>query len=421
MAGLSPDRDISASVGRRGVNRPQDVQRVKEFLNRISSEEGGTDGTLDESDSSAVGADFEMLVKAIIIFQYKNFRNEFQPDGLVERGRKTHKALAAMSHRALMPIDLVDAFFMPAVGHVRDTDHRGYSRAGLKQAHPVLPSDWTTRVPNATPIQMVPTGDVRTLVVNSAPGFTFEFKLADDSPRVATLNSSGTSVTLTGQSAGDGELQALGPSGVAATATVRVRAPATITVNTVHLGRPRISGSENNFAALVPAISRLYEPQTNVRFVAGSISVLERLNGVAIDPDKDITDISTLLGISMDYAKREMGIEQPFSIHEVGKSFPNAGTKVLTIFFSPRIQRIADPKVAGSAERIGGRMAWFRIGVSQNSKVGVTEVAVPAHEIGHLLGFHHITAPSSETYLMNEGMGLNNMRIPSDTLTELRV
>jgi hypothetical protein len=420
MAEIGPDTDISASVGRKGVNRPDDIARVKGFLNAILAEEGGADGTLDESDTASFGTDFEALVKAIVIFQDKNFKGWFPPDGLVERRRNTHKALVNKSRRAHLLIEKEAATFVPATGYVLDTDHFGYSRAGLKQDHPMLATDWTTRDPTLPPIQMVPVSGQRTLgIYGSITGSTWTFEIAGTNPdAVWIMNTTDRSVTIVGARKGEAEVRANGYLPGVATATLRVRPHVTVTVNTVHIGRPRTPGAEDNFARLIPAISRLYEGQTNITFTVGSIRVLDKLNGVDVDPNKPITDISPT-GMNTHQARTTWRIEQPFNLHEMGPEFPAQGDTVLTVFFSDRIERFQDRGVAGHGERVGGRLAWFRIGSAVRS--AASEFVVPAHEIGHLLGFRHITAPRSETYLMAEAFGNNNMRIPSDTLVQLRV
>lgn len=420
MAEIGPETDISASVGRKGVNRPDDVARVKGFLNAILAEEGGADGTLDESDTAAFGTDFEALVKAIVIFQDKNFKGWFPPDGLVERRRNTHKALVNKSRRGHLLIEKEAATFVPATGYVLDTDHFGYSRAGLKQDVPGLPTDWVTRDPTLPPVQMVPVGGLRTLgIYGSMTGSQWTFEIAGQDPdAVRIVDSNDRSVTVIGIKKGEAEILANGYLPGVATVKLRVRPRVTVTVNSVHIGRPRTPGAENNFASLIPAITRVYEGQANITFVAGSIQILHKLNGVDVDPNKTITDISPT-GMNTHQARTTWGIEQPFNLHEMGPEFPAQGDTVLTVFFSDRIERFQDRGVAGHGERVGGRLAWFRTGAVARS--AVSEFVIPAHEIGHLLGFRHITAPHSETYLMAEGAGNNNMRIPSDTLVQLRV
>jgi hypothetical protein len=411
MAEIGPDTDISASVGRKGVNRPEDVARVKGFLNAISTEEGGTDGTLDESDTSGAGSEFEALVTAIITFQRMNFAGLFTPDGLVEKRRNTHKALVNKSHRGLMHVDPIDSGgrFIPAAGLVLDTDGRGFSRAGLIQNGAT--GDWTQKNAGADPIQMIPVGGSRTLVMSSIAASTFTFEIVPNSITAAIVDSSKTHATVVGVMPGEAQLRAIGYFGnVAATATLRVRAKSTVRVRTVHVGRPRQPGAENNFAKLLPSISRLYEPQTNLSFALDSTSVMEKLGGVDVDPSKPVT-AHPYLGMSREML-RDLGIEQPFSPTEMAHLYTD--TSVLTIFFSDRMVEFNHPATLGAAHGAGGHVAWFRIGTGSNL------FAVPAHEIGHLLGYHHITAPFSETYLMNTHARLNNMRIPSDTLTELR-
>ena len=415
MVDFGPETDISASVGRRGVNRPEDVSRVKSFLNAISTELGGTDGTLIESDKSASGTDFEAMVTAIIIFQKKNFEGWFPPDGLVERQRNSHKALVRMSRRGFMPIEREIVSLIPAAGLVLDTDGRGYSRAGLTKA--AAGGDWTAKTPNADPIQMLPIGGHRTLKINSTPGSTYTFALGGTKPDAAKIADTNiTNITLTGLTPGEAQLHVVGYIGVVATATIRVRAQAKVRVNMVHVGRPRVPGAENNFAKLLPAISRLYEPQTNIIFEAGTTTILQKLNGVDVDPTQPVTHVEN---VSSQVAKLILGVQQPFSFPEMQALFPSQGNNVLTVFFSEKMVKYNKPLVLGSAQSGGGTFAWFRVGVSQTQSV--SEFMVPAHEMGHLLGYSHITAPGSDTYLMNERTTFNNMRIPSDTLTDLRI
>ena len=84
---------ISASVGKVGSNRPQDVITIKKLLNSIPYEQGGTGGKLTENGS--IRWDDE-TVAAITRFQQMKVPG-IKPDGVVNPGRNTWKKLIELS------------------------------------------------------------------------------------------------------------------------------------------------------------------------------------------------------------------------------------------------------------------------------------------------------------------------------------
>lgn len=405
--------NLTSSVGRGGVNRPQDVATVKTLLNKISSEQGGADGTLNEDDSSSNGEDFRRLVKAIEIFQDKNLGNLFKPDGLVERDRNTHKSLIRLSHRSLMSLD-DDVGFIPQGGIFRDTDGQGYSRAGLTR--PDL-EDWTLRDASLPPIQMVPVGGQRVLKLGGTiNNFSFfEFVVDGLVPGVVAITKvDGPSVTLEGRIPGTATLRAVGISGAGPSIRLVVRRRVAIKVNCFHLGNVQSQGGERRFQDSLKSITKLYKPQANIDFIEGKTGLITMLNGRTIDPKKPILDFGR---IALETPRIAEGKDQVFSMRRMLDSCEDTSPTTLNVFVSDNIFAAGNQDVLGKGAS-GQSIAWFN---TKRTFGIVQDFVIPAHEMGHCLGFHHITAKNSDTYLMGERVSFNAMRIPADTVVELRV
>ncbi len=93
-------KQISASVGLNGTNRPQDVKIVQELLNKVPSAQGGAVPAL-KVDGLAWGK----TTSAIKKFQQECLHFSW-PDGRIDPGGKTFQALGAFDQPAPPPPDL---------------------------------------------------------------------------------------------------------------------------------------------------------------------------------------------------------------------------------------------------------------------------------------------------------------------------
>jgi hypothetical protein len=401
--------DITHSVGKDGFNDPDDIFTVKTLLNGIGSDAGGTDGTLDASDTSKTGPDFDRLVEAITIFQKLNFTGVFPPDGLVEPGKKTIRRLQrffALRHGGDVP---VLSTVLPSGPLFGDANATGFSAARLSRSGPGV--DWSSRNPFLPVTQMVPVGSTRKLVVTNTGSVAASFQVSPET--IATIDASdNTSVTVRGNSFGKADLTVSLEGQSPVKVKLVVRRVVSMPVNCIHLGPPPVPGDERIFLKnTLPGIKRIYEGQTNITFTEGNATIaLEvTINGVRtpVDPSRPFV-FEELVG-PPDPNK------QGCRLFELRGMVPDKSA--MTIFLGPNLVDDRSPNIVGASLR-GEKIAWFNTKPLRNLSNRLT---VPAHEMGHSLGLPHITAPANFAYLMNPVVQINNIIIPSDTLEDLIV
>jgi hypothetical protein len=401
--------EITGSAGKGGFNDPEDIFTVKNLLNGIGTDAGGTDGTLDADDTSKIGPDFDRLVEAITIFQRLNFAGVFPPDGLVEPGKKTIRKLKFM-FLLKKGVDVqVISSVLPSGPLFGDANATGFSAARLSRSGPG--TDWTARNPFAPVTQMVPVGATRKLLVTNKASASVSFQLSPDS--VATIDASDDkSVTVRGKGPGKADLIVTleGQSPVKVKIVVRRAIP--MRINSVHLGPPARPGDEKSFMTnALPGINRIFSAQTNITFTEGdaTIALQVTIGGqlTRIDPAKDL-----ILVVLIGPPAPNTQVVRQFELDPLVTD-----ANAVTVFLAPNLKDDRDPAIVG-ASVIGSKRAWFNTTPLRDLSNRLT---LPAHEIGHSLGLPHINAPLNFAYLMRERVTLNNIIIPSDTLDDLVV
>jgi hypothetical protein len=399
--------DIAESVGNDGRNSPDDMFSVKTLLNGILLTDGGAEGALDPDDSTDAGPEFERMAFAIARFQSLQFRGEFEPDGLVEPNRRTIKKLKEMfaKQKVRPPTFLGVSPLFPASG---DTDLLGFSAARLTRAG--RRGDWTGRNPSLPVTQMVPVAGSRTLVVTFATTILPKFRIEDET--IACVKSVVFNiVTVEGRRPGKTKLICSIGVFTAVTVQLVVRRAATKTVDVVHVGAPdNANAPQMFFDSFLPKINRVFDPQTNIRFVPGT--------------SRTVT-AATLDGVPFSIRPGE------FFILDDGELFPRGAqgsrfrdlqllvrnNDAITAFIGPNLRDL-DPAAAGRSENPGNK-CWFKFGPTVN----LNPASTPAHELGHAIGLSHIKSSPDFDYLMREGssMLIRQGKIPSDTLDDLTV
>lgn len=402
--------DIAESVGDGGVNARDDMHSVKKLLNGIDIKDGGTDGTLDPDDASVTDDEFRRMCEQIRIFQDKNLHGRFTPDGVVEPFKSTLAKLKEVFflRKAKQPLP-GPLSVMPPGGVSGDTDTSGFSAARL--ARTVKGKDWTLRNGFQQLSQMVPTDGERTLTV-SGPGNIASVKILGSNAEI--VRSDKKSVTVKGKSSGaDTLVIAVDRLRLPVTVSLVVRRPISLKVDAIHLGPETVAGATNDFLTrLLPIISNIFAPQTNIRFASAGAPFIA-LDGASAGarftfvPGKDIILLgkSESLTVSVDaHIMRDSDLA--LLVRD-----PDA----VTVFMSQNM-RDTDPDVNGRG-RLGLRRCWFKL-----NTVGKVELpTTAAHEIGHSLGLRHIDVGSNEAYLMQPHRNSQKNRIPSETIEDLIV
>jgi hypothetical protein len=165
---------IDGSVGRNGKNAENDIFTIKNMLNRITPENGGAGGLLDEDDTKNIGPEFQNLVNQIEIFQRVNFPPQkdgranpfyFAPDGLIQPGRSTIRKMRALIGSSSGGIENSRLSVKSASPISGECDMFGFSAARLERDANYL---WSRRSFTKPYCQFVPLGESRTLIVKTA-------------------------------------------------------------------------------------------------------------------------------------------------------------------------------------------------------------------------------------------------------------
>ena len=291
-----------------------------------------------------------------------------------------------------------------------DADRSGFSAVRL--ARNAAGEEWSRRDPFKPISQFVPVGGQRKLIVEAAGGVGVSFVLNSEVfARIVTSDQ--RSVVLGGNTPGVVSLtisvEGLSPIKV----DIVVRKAVSVPVDVFHLGPPKIPGAAATFqAAVVSAVNAIWTAQTGVTFTNGAT---RDVSTMIMDGQSTVIDTDLPLFFSV-----EIGPPVPtrptLRFSDLQREVKNAGA--VTCFVSPNIRDQAGDNILGRGG-VGTKVCWFKIGING----GQSARGAPAHEFGHALGFPHITAPQTESFLMhpNGDRFQNNTIIPSETLVDLIV
>ncbi|MEJ1158282.1 hypothetical protein [Prosthecomicrobium sp. N25] len=398
----SSELAIDASVGDGGVNDIADVLTIQTLLNGIPVSLGGSDGGLTLEPEDIVGPQrlikLEPLIQAIVRFQ------AMQP-GLVQDGRvdpekntiKRMRALFRTRRGGGVDSDLV---IRPAGPIAGPCNGQGFSAARLKKGA----KDWDAIDRRAPIRQFLPVGGRRTLVATSAAGGAVSASISG--PKAVVESVKDGKITIVGRLAGEETLE-IRHAGHVHTVKLTVRDVLPMAFDIVLLGDDPTS-NQSRIADFVSVMSGIVAPiylnQANVVFSHGNDRVVDKISRSAspftIDPFRKLTLVGT---------------GEPVGDHIVSDADLIALIRDrtrLTIFLGKIVLK-RNPRTVGQGV-IGGAWAWFNDTILDTGQRGI----LPAHEIGHTLGFNHVTA-LTPGFLMNEFIMPANVIIPCETLADL--
>lgn len=419
--------EIFGPVGRGAPNDPDDMATIKQLLNGISSVQAGAANTLNEKDFSTTDADFRRMVEAIEIFQARHFKGIFPPDGVVSPNKKTHNKLRdlflAERNRKGSVLDLPVAV-RPAGPMTGKSNETGFSLEGLRKG---ANGEWDSRDPNPTPLQMVPTGETRQLLLTLPAGSDID--KADLStqildPHIASLvGSSDTSATILGGTPGTTTLR-ISAKGRTKDIRIMVRGPRHMSLHLTVLGNIMGPGEEATLrSSIVDQLNRIYRPQANFVFFEGVARVVTSVKSkqqnamVNITPTAQVlVDDTNSLSPSaafplvlwgQDLLAIDPSARQQFQIF-IGNIIDPQGSSIVGSAFSENVNNV-----------MGQRAAWFRL--DQIGRRANNSFSTIAHESGHAMGMFHITASNNQRFLMfpNAVPQDNNLIIPAETTIDL--
>lgn len=285
-----------------------------------------------------------------------------------------------------------------------DVDFAGFSAARLSRSTPG--DDWTRRDPLKLISQMVPIGQTRKLLAKTSGGAAASFSIDDE--RVATIVTADQgSVTIKGAAPGQARLRVSVEGFQPVLVNLLVRAAKAIPLDVFHLG-PGRSAAINFQTKLLPGLNQIYASQANLTFTAGAVRDVTRM--VMDGVPTAITDTMSLFFSSL--FGPPVATEPTFRFADLMREVKNSSA--VTVFISPWITDKESPDIAGRGQ---SRTAWFTL----RRIADVSQLTVPAHEIGHALGLPHITAPRNDRLLMNPTVQANNLLIPAETLEDLNL
>lgn len=393
---------IAESVGLKGKNKPDDILTIKKLLNGIAPENGGADGTLDESDLSDSDDSMDPLIVAIFVFQ------RAQPgllhDGRVDPEKNTIKRMRAFFKKSKGGGVEVPLTIQPDGPIFGPCDARGFSAAKLRHDG----ENWSGFDGSAPIRQMVPVGQTRTLRVKGTGGTAVFFQL--DSPKAVIIDSTSDTVTISGRVEGEADLIVKIEGQRPTFVRLLVRGVSSIPIDVVHLGRAPLANGLMiaTQRSVAGGITRIFGSQANLTFTSGTSKIVETVMTegrlITIDPAKNLSIRSATAG--------PQRAEQEFRFGDLKQHVSNG--RAVTMFISAKIIDDEDPSVLGRGSP-GERMLWFN-----PMKGGFNTALVPAHEVGHSLGMDHITAPRNELFLMHRNTQPNNIIIPCETLVQLK-
>jgi hypothetical protein len=405
---------LTGSVGRGGKNIEDDVERIKRMLNKISSENGGANDTLDETDLSRQGPDFEAMVFQIRLFQDINFPqwingrinpSGFAPDGLVEPGRASWRRMRALMRSRQGGLQTSTLSVRPDTPITGQCNGFGFSAALLKKTFGQ--EEWDQRNLFGTATQCIPKDGKRVIVVSTTPANDpFTAAIADETKAVI-LNKEGPRITIKGIAAGQTTLWIHSESGIRTMLNLVIRPALKLKIDMLHIGSPTgFAMAVGKVEAMAFAISKIFINQANIEFELGvREAVKEITSGLVTFPMTGRPMVINGIGPSSFLVDMV-----PYS--DLKKLVRN--TDAITLFTHENITDGLSPTALG-ASQLRSKHAWMNI----NSPYFLTQTA--AHEIGHSLGLQHITATGNQSFLMNPVTQEHNIIIPSDTLGDLMI
>lgn len=289
-----------------------------------------------------------------------------------------------------------------------DADRTGFSSARLARSG--VGAEWSKRDPLKPISQFVLVGGQRKLIVEASGGVGVGFSLnSEQFARI--LSSDQRSVTLIGNAPGHATLT-ISVEGVSPIKVdLVVRSAVSVPVDVFHLGPSRIPGAAAIFqAAVVPAVNSIWTAQTGITFTNGAT---RDVSTMVMDGQSTVIDTDLPLFFSVAIGP-PVANRPTIRFADLQREVKNP--KAVTCFVSPNIRDQAGDNILGRGG-VRTRVCWFKIGVTG----GQSARGAPAHEIGHAIGFPHITAGQTETFLMhpNGDRFQNNTIIPSETLDDL--
>jgi hypothetical protein len=401
------------SVGRGGKNLDDDIEFVKRMLNKISPENGGASGTLDETDLSPQGMDFELMVYQIHVFQAINFpemlngkRNPqgFASDGLIEPERSTIKRMKALMALRSGGSTTVGLAIRPDTPITEQCNGFGFSAAKLQKKYGER--DWSQRNPLGMATQFIPAGGKRVLVFDTTPANDpFNASIADESKAII-LDKNGSRVTIKGIKAGTTTLWITSESGGRQIMALVVRPEVTLKIDMLHIGaQSTFATAIANMEMVIPVLNQIYLNQANIKFEWG---VKENMKEMQTS-----WGILNLTGRPM-VISNSRGVLDP-SVDVVSWADLKRLKKNLTSITLLTHEAISDSdstSIIGEA-LVREKIAWV------NFTAPAFLPSLVAHEIGHSLGLAHITAAKNKYFLMQPIADMNTLIIPSDTLSDL--
>ena len=300
----------------------------------------------------------------------------------------------------------VAATIRPDTPIIGDVDFAGFSAARLARAGNA--GDWTRRDPFKPISQMVPVGQMRTLLVKTSGGAIATFSVDKGGNFASIVSSTDSSVTLSGSAPGSARLRVAVEGFSPVFVDIVVRASKSIPLDVFHLG-PGGLAATNFQTAVIPGLNRVYNSQANLFFTAGAV---RDISTMVMDGQPTALTASLPLFFSSLFGP-PIATEPTFRFADLQREVKNAGA--VTVFVSPNITDKEAPNIVGRGG-LQTRVCWFTLKRIANA----SQVTLPAHEIGHSLGMPHITAAINERLLMNPVIQPNNLLIPSETLVDLR-
>jgi hypothetical protein len=403
---------IDGSVGRKGKNLINDVECVKRMLNKISPENGGAAGILDETDLSPQGIDFELMVYQIQVFQAINFpemvngkRNPqgFTSDGLVEPERSTLKRMRALMLLRSGGSTTVGLTIRPDTPITAQCNGFGFSAAKLQKKYGEI--HWSQRNPLGMATQFIPLGGKRVLVFETSPvNDIFTVAIADESKAII-LDKSGSRVTVKGINAGQTTLWITSESGGRQVMAIVIRRAATLKINMLHLGASSTFGTAVASMELVlPVLNQIFTNQTNINF--------------ELDVKENIKEMTTIWGRLMLNGKPMVVSDSRGVIDQSVDVVSWTDLKRLkrnlnsvTLLTHENIEKSGATAIGESVWR--DKIAWINLSAPEFLPTLV------AHEIAHSIGLTHITIAKNDYFLMQPLSDQNTLIIPSDTLSDL--
>jgi hypothetical protein len=427
MAIVLPEANIAGfqidkSVGFGGVNLSQDISTIKVMLNRITPQNGGSGGTLDEENTEKSGAEFDNLVNQIMIFQAVNFpevvngkKNPFyfSPDGIVGVERSTIKKMRALVSPRQGGVTTSSLKVLPNSPVNGDCDMAGFSAAGLRRD---AGGQWATRAFPPEVSQFVPKGGSRTLLVKTSLKDTDWMPFGHDEAVVSAVKED-NKLVLKGLSPGKTVVRIQPEGGGAISVNVVVRSLQTLKLNIVELGASTSGIAATIRDGIIFGLNSLLTSQANVSIQAGTITSLTSIQTFG----KSLTlqaNRSLLITNNQSLGNPLGDLVDPKDLISLASR-----DKTLTLFTHPMVMKPERPQAIGSSMALDSRCAWI------NTSAGSLFTLFVAHELCHAMGMHHVTAPRSDFFLMNESInvvlnganGLNRQIIPSETLSDLRI